>query len=290
MKKLLITLLLLLPWLVQAGEENQCLCVDSENDAVWTDVDDDQVTLDTLTSDTTSFTLVLSDDATDMTLTASDGNLTITVDGKIIMGKPVTLPAGVATADGAPLFFNPGTLLTTPEAGAMEFDGTGIYLTPTNHRRFISLASDSIIATQTATTVAPTTLWTGITNADELKPNRVYLVKGCGLVNNFNAAQTTTVTVNFGGTAIVTLPTPLVKLTNDPWDFEIYITIRTTGVAGTVSGYGRGLVSTTIVNTTTESIVLDTTAANNITVDVAWAAAHADNWLKLTQCWLAAAD
>jgi len=96
--------------------------------------------------------------------------------------------------------FQAGTLLTVPVAGTMEFDGTGIYLTPTNHRRFISLASDSIIASVTATTVAPTTLWTGVTNANELKVNRVYAIRACGLVNNQNSAANVTLTVNLAAT------------------------------------------------------------------------------------------
>ena len=60
------------------------------------------------------------------------------------------LAAGGTASGSAPLRFASGSLLTTPEAGVMEFDGTGIYLTPTNHRRFISLASDSAIAAVTA--------------------------------------------------------------------------------------------------------------------------------------------
>jgi hypothetical protein len=183
-----------------------------------------------------------------------------------------------------------GTLLATPEAGAMEFDGTGIYLTPTNHRRFISLASDSIIATTTATTVASTTLFTGITNANELKAHRVYVVKGCGLVNNKASANEVTITVNFGATVIVTLVTPVAKLANDPWSFEVFITVRTIGGAGSVSSFGTMFVTGEAANITTESIAVDTTIANDITVKATWDAADADNWLKLTQCWLATAD
>jgi hypothetical protein len=204
------------------------------------------------------------------------------------------LPAGVATASGAPVKFTTGVLLTTPEAGVMEFDGTGIYLTNTNHRRFISQASDSIISTVTATTVASTTLWTGITNADELKAYRVYHVQGCGLVNNVNAAGVATITINFGATTIITFTTPGAKLTNDPYHFEATVTVRTTGAGGTVSAFGMMMVNAVTGSKTThvvtESIAVDTTIANNITVKNTWSAANAANWLKLTQCWLAIAD
>ena len=192
----------------------------------------------------------------------------------------------------APLVFTSGSLLTVPQAGAMEFDGTGIYLTPTNHRRFISLASDSIITTQTATTVASTTLWTGVTNANELKAQRVYTLLGCGLINNQNASSTVTITINFGATAICALTTPGSKLTNQPWQFNSYITIRSIGdiSTGVVSSHGVMTVSTTIVHSTTEAVPVDTTIANDITVKAAWSGANSDNWVKLTQCWMATAD
>lgn len=40
------------------------------------------------------------------------------------------LPAGTAAASTAPLKFTSGTVLTTPEAGTIEYDGTDFYLTP----------------------------------------------------------------------------------------------------------------------------------------------------------------
>lgn len=44
------------------------------------------------------------------------------------------LPAGTATASTAPLKLTSGTNLTTPEAGAIEFDGTKFYATPSTTR------------------------------------------------------------------------------------------------------------------------------------------------------------
>lgn len=45
------------------------------------------------------------------------------------------LPAGVATASGAPMKINAGALMTTPEAGAIEFDGTDLYITTSTGTR-----------------------------------------------------------------------------------------------------------------------------------------------------------
>ena len=52
-------------------------------------------------------------------------------------GSPLTLPAGTATASTAPLKFTSGTNLTTPEAGALEYDGTEFYGTSSTASRTI---------------------------------------------------------------------------------------------------------------------------------------------------------
>jgi len=41
------------------------------------------------------------------------------------------LPASTTSASSAPIKFNTGTLMTTPEAGAVEWDGTNLYVTQT---------------------------------------------------------------------------------------------------------------------------------------------------------------
>lgn len=46
----------------------------------------------------------------------------------------LNLPAGTATASSAPLKFQSGTNLTTPEAGAVEFDGTNFFGTASTTR------------------------------------------------------------------------------------------------------------------------------------------------------------
>ncbi|MDA1558303.1 hypothetical protein PDK45_25580 [Bacillus cereus] len=50
------------------------------------------------------------------------------------------LKANSAEAGSAPLKFNPGTLMTTPETGAWEFDGTNLYFTINGVRKRIQVA------------------------------------------------------------------------------------------------------------------------------------------------------
>jgi len=53
------------------------------------------------------------------------------------------LRAGTASAGSAPLKFNSGTNLTTPEAGAMEFDGTDLFFTPNTTRKLLLKGLDN---------------------------------------------------------------------------------------------------------------------------------------------------
>ena len=63
--------------------------------------------------------------------------------------KNITIRGGTAGAGGAPLKFTSGTLLTTPEAGAMEFAGDNLYLTQTSAttRKKVALYDDTSGAT-----------------------------------------------------------------------------------------------------------------------------------------------
>jgi hypothetical protein len=68
--------------------------------------------------------------STNRTLTLPDTSGTIAIDGGRSTGL-LRPPAGSATADTAPLKFVAGINMTTPEAGALEYDGTFMYATPT---------------------------------------------------------------------------------------------------------------------------------------------------------------
>lgn len=59
--------------------------------------------------------------------------MAITLDGTTGLSGPVILPAGTTTL--APLDFTSGTNLTTPLAGAMEYDGKVPYFTPQGTQR-----------------------------------------------------------------------------------------------------------------------------------------------------------
>src|SRR3954470_13235027 len=59
--------------------------------------------------------------------------------------QKITVRAGTATAGTAPLKFTSGTLLTTPEAGAVEFLSDNLYFTITSGtaRKRVAMYDDS---------------------------------------------------------------------------------------------------------------------------------------------------
>lgn len=66
--------------------------------------------------------------------TAASNRLTVSSAGRVAIGTHTPtawlhLPAGLATANSAPIKLTAGTLLSTPEDGALEYDGTHVYFT-----------------------------------------------------------------------------------------------------------------------------------------------------------------
>jgi hypothetical protein len=208
--------------------------------------------------------------------------------GNVTTKALLTLASGNISAGLAPLVFTAGPLLTVPVAGAMEFDGTGIYLTPTNHRRFISLASDSMIATTNTAALIDTQLWQGIINANELRVNRVYVIKGCGLYTTHDANDRCTINMTVDSTNVVSIQTAAGLVTNQSWSFEVYFTVRAIGATGIISSHGDIETTTASSCTTWETISMNTSAINYITLNAKWS--DTLNSIKLTQCWLATAD
>lgn len=76
-------------------------------------------------------------------LTPPTTTLHTDLDGRVAVGSifPTAylhLPAGQSTAEFSPLKFTSGTVNTTAEAGAIEFDGTDFYATPSSTRNKIA--------------------------------------------------------------------------------------------------------------------------------------------------------
>jgi hypothetical protein len=227
---------------------------------------------------------------------SATGNITaknLNISDKVWIGNVspaalLTLASGNISAGLAPLKFTAGPLLTVPVAGAMEFDGTGIYLTPTNHRRFISLASDSLIATTNTAALTDVALWNGTINANELRVNRVYVIKGCGVYSSHDANDQCTINMTVDSTNVVSVTTAKALVTNQSWSFEVFFTVRAIGDSGVISSHGDIETTTASSCTTWETVAMNTSAVNYITLNAKWS--DTLNNIKLTQCWLQTLD
>lgn len=196
------------------------------------------------------------------------------------------LPAGTGDVGKAPLKFDDGGELTaTPEVGAVEFDDGTFYLseTPGGARRAISVSADAITASTTVTnTTDETVLYTGPIAANEMRVGKVYRAHVFGLVSTANTSQQITMRVRVGGTLVGTATFSPGNLTADGWHAEIDLTVRAIGVSGAVSTF-MDIDMETMVDVVTESVVVDTTVAEDITVTAEWGAANAGNIITITQ-------
>lgn len=77
--------------------------------------------------------------------------------GSIAATARLHLPAGTAAATTAPLKLTSGTVMTAPEAGAVEFDGSKYYMSVGSVRYTVSLRNGAPLVTYSAGTAATLT-------------------------------------------------------------------------------------------------------------------------------------
>ncbi len=226
---------------------------------------------------------------------ASDGTSDISyIMGTLGIGvNPPTarfhIAAGTATANTAPLKLTSGTSLTTPEAGAVEYDGNKLYKTPASLIReaivgciFTQTADKTVTNTVTETSIIGTGVGYGLT----LPTN--FFVAGKTIRLRIGGIYTTpalatpslVIKVKYGATVIATVTTTalLSGATNLEFDGEVDITCRTTGATGTVMVHGdieyaTGVVGTIAVdplNNAGATTTIDTTASSLLDVTITW--------------------
>lgn len=227
--------------------------------------------------------------------TVGNGSNTVTIGNTSNLRTYLTgvnLKAGTATAGTAPLKFATGTLLTTPEAGAMEFLAEKFYLTPTSTA---IAAIPGVLFTQTNTvTVANTVTETALTGTGvgSLTLPANFFVAGKTLrlrmwgYHSSTANPTITAKIKLGSTVIGTMTGSSGNGSNDTFIVWGDITCRTTGAAGTVFTQGEyneihssGLKIGT-KNTATNTI--DTTASQAVSITIQWGTADVGNTISAT--------
>jgi hypothetical protein len=109
-------------------------------------------------------TLTLSGtDSTTMTFPATSSTVMTLATPGTLTGT-LTLRAGTATAGTAPMYLQSGTNLTTAAAGALEFDGTNLYFTPSTSRKTVAFTDSNITGTAANITASSNTSITSLSN------------------------------------------------------------------------------------------------------------------------------
>ena len=198
------------------------------------------------------------------------------------------LKAGTAAASTGPLKFTAGTLLTSPEAGSLEFNDGRFYVTGTAKQRVIDRTSQMVnVADVTVTnTSTETTLYTWSLSANALKVGRIYKIHGDGIANNALSGDDLTFNLYFGGTKIGTYTPPTGKFATDAvWHMDSTITVRTVGEAGTNVVHADIQLSGVGVDSSTLNAI-DTTQANTIVLKAKWYNVKTTNTVILHQAYL----
>lgn len=156
-------------------------------------------------------------------LAPSGGNVAIGTTNPTAL---IHLKAGSTTAGSAPLKFSSGSLMTTPENGAVEFDGSNLYLTTSGNRRALASGGsvgtlDSIVNINNSSgginlTPSPGNSVTINNSTASFSPSTGALIVngGAGIGGNLNVAGA----INSGSTisATTSMTSPIIYGSNAP--------------------------------------------------------------------------
>lgn len=126
---------------------------------------------------------------------------------KTFVNTAMKVAAGTASADTQPLEFSSGTLLTTPEAGSMEYDGALFYLTPAGTERGLdeSILMRALQADATGNDSATAQGWFPTNGAVAVRASTAYYFEGAiSIVRTAGATSHTTGISMDGGSCTIT--------------------------------------------------------------------------------------
>jgi hypothetical protein len=195
------------------------------------------------------------------------------------------IQAGTVAASTAPVKFEPGVCLTTPEVGAFECTTSGLFYTTLGDRRSLVQGSQPITSSTTVVnTTTETTLYTTNLAADELIVGETVTTEVFGIISTHDAADTATLRVKVGGTTITTVVTTAGLVTDEAWRLRSTFTVRSVGAAGTVQAFcAIELINEnkSVANIATTTV--NTTQISDVTITVEWSDAEVDDSITVSQ-------
>ena len=204
------------------------------------------------------------------------------------------IAAGTAAANTGQIKFDASTVLTSPEAGVMEFADGRLYITNVAHRRALDRTSDVNLSTVTvADTTDETTLWTATMNANSLAAGNVFKVHADGIVANggSGADDEVTIRVKVGGVTKATLsPDTKTLAAGTMWHLDANATQRTIGASGARAIHIHLTIGDPISTGDAVHVIgvasIDTTANMDVTITAQWASADESNTISLYQAFM----
>jgi hypothetical protein len=218
------------------------------------------------------------------------GNNSISVSTEVFSVSGTGVYIGTATAGTAPLKFTSGPILTTAEAGVLEYDGSNIWMTADSVLRKTLVGA--IYTHTSVVTVANTVTETSILTSTYTLPANFFKVgKTLSIkLTGFHSAVSNpniNIKIKFGSTVILTTGTVSSgNSANAYCEINALITCYATGAVGTVSAQGMynelGGGADAFPMTNTSTIAIDTTAAQVLDVTLTWGIASTSNTSTFT--------
>jgi hypothetical protein len=201
--------------------------------------------------------------------------------------RTIRTRSGSTLRGSSQLKIMPGPFMTTPETGALEYDGHNITFTAGLQRRNFLLTTDGVISTTTATNSnLEVELFNQAISAGELDVGHTIKFSAFGFYTNASSSDDFILRVKVGNNTH-TIARVGGNVTNSPWKLEYNGTIRTAGSSGTIISHMNMLdKATTYSSTDTAAESLDTTVVGNIIVTVQWGNAKLGNVFNMTQGYL----
>jgi len=179
------------------------------------------------------------------------------------------------------------TLLETPLAGAIEYDGKRFYGTASSTRRVMSLASDTKVTTTTvANTLTETTIYTAPLGASDAVAGKIYRIPFFGVVSSSSTSEELTIRFKIDGITITTVVAIPKNLADASFSGHLVLIIRTIGASGTLAAHACYSVDSVPQESPPILTSIDTTTASTLTITVQWSAADAENTLSLYGAYL----
>lgn len=202
------------------------------------------------------------------------------------MEGPLVLSAGEAGAGKAPLKFQAGVDLTTPEAGVINYFDNRFCVTNVATCRTLDRTSDVATSTVTvANTATETTMWTGTMPANSLVAGNMFKFHADGVVSNGGSASANDqiiIRIRVNGVEKAKLEPATKALDGDEWHIDANACQRTIGATGSRAIHIHLQIKD--VDTHMVGVAnIDTTSSMDVTVTAQWGSADAANTISMYQ-------